>query len=268
MPYVPTGCLVHLEKQAKETVLNNIKAAASNLRGENLLSELRQLQTKINGNVGLQDILDYLNLDTPDKIYERGLPYELLEKSRGEASIAEASEKYNLNKGFQRLLLIDDANLLSNAKLLITTGSRKDIRTAALLQSILWGKKKPDDESLEAIQSYLFQRPALIRDLKELIDWILENKVTVPQNTLPDLTDSLNLHASYTREQIILSVGLGSFEKPRTSREGVLHVEDRKLDVFFADINKSEDDFSPTTMYEDYAITDRLFHWQSQSNTQ
>ena len=36
---------------------------------------------------------------------------------------------------------------------------------------------------------------------------------------------------------------------------------------FFADINKSESDFSPTTMYEDYAITDKLFHWQSQSNT-
>ena len=60
---------------------------------------------------------------------------------------------------------------------------------------------------------------------------------------------------------------MGSFESPRSSREGVLHVADRKLDVFFADINKSESDFSPTTMYEDYAITDRLFHWQSQSQT-
>jgi hypothetical protein len=84
---------------------------------------------------------------------------------------------------------------------------------------------------------------------------------------LKHFTGPLTLHASYTREQVLLALGLGSFEKPKSSREGVLHVPDRKLDVFFADINKSEADFSPTTMYEDYAITNRLFHWQSQSQT-
>ena len=70
-----------------------------------------------------------------------------------------------------------------------------------------------------------------------------------------------------SREQIVFSLGKGTFENPYPSREGVMHVSERKADVFFADINKSEADFSPTTMYEDYAITDRLFHWQSQSLT-
>ena len=32
-------------------------------------------------------------------------------------------------------------------------------------------------------------------------------------------------------------------------------------------LNKSERDFSPTTMYEDYPMSRELFHWQSQSNT-
>ena len=65
----------------------------------------------------------------------------------------------------------------------------------------------------------------------------------------------------------MLALGLGSFERPKLSLEGVLHIPERKIDIFFADINKSEADFSPTTMYEDYALTDRLFHWQSQSGT-
>jgi len=30
-------------------------------------------------------------------------------------------------------------------------------------------------------------------------------------------------------------------------------------------LNKSEKDFSPSTLYEDYAINEKLFHWQSQS---
>ena len=32
-------------------------------------------------------------------------------------------------------------------------------------------------------------------------------------------------------------------------------------------MNKSDKDYSPTTMYNDYAINDELFHWQSQSTT-
>ena len=32
-------------------------------------------------------------------------------------------------------------------------------------------------------------------------------------------------------------------------------------------INKSDKDYSPTTMYDDYFISDELFHWQSQSTT-
>ena len=32
-------------------------------------------------------------------------------------------------------------------------------------------------------------------------------------------------------------------------------------------LHKSEADYSPTTMYQDYAISPDLFHWESQSGT-
>ncbi len=32
-------------------------------------------------------------------------------------------------------------------------------------------------------------------------------------------------------------------------------------------LNKSEKDYSPSTMYQDYSISEELFHWQSQSRT-
>jgi hypothetical protein len=35
--------------------------------------------------------------------------------------------------------------------------------------------------------------------------------------------------------------------------------------VFFVDLHKAERDYSPTTMYRDYAISRDLFHWESQS---
>ena len=267
MPYMPAGCLVQLEKQAKKTVLDNIKAATASLRGEGLLSELRQLQTVTGGDVSLQQMIDCLHLDTPDEIYKRGFPHALLANARGEAVDTELTDLYKLNNGFRRLLLMNDAHLITDTKRLIETGTSEGKRTKELLNCVLWGGNKPDEGKLDQAHDYITLRPGLLHDLTELLDWLLTHQIPLPKQLFENHTESLNLHASYTREQILLSLGLGTFEEPRNSREGVLQVADRKLDVFFADINKSESDFSPTTMYEDYAITDKLFHWQSQSQT-
>ncbi|MDO9035592.1 MAG: DUF3427 domain-containing protein, partial [Methanoregula sp.] len=77
------------------------------------------------------------------------------------------------------------------------------------------------------------------------------------------------MHCTYSRDQIF--AGLGHWTLSRVSvagkREGVLYLRERNLDVFFITLNKSEKHFSPSTMYNDYAISERLFHWQSQSTT-
>jgi len=39
------------------------------------------------------------------------------------------------------------------------------------------------------------------------------------------------------------------------------------MSTFILPSNKSDKDYSPTTMYHDYSINERLFHWQSQSTT-
>lgn len=57
------------------------------------------------------------------------------------------------------------------------------------------------------------------------------------------------------------------FMKPATVREGVKWLPDKQLDVFFVTLNKADKDYSPTTMYNDYSISESLFHWQSQSTT-
>lgn len=37
-------------------------------------------------------------------------------------------------------------------------------------------------------------------------------------------------------------------------------------ELLFINLIKSEENFSPTTMYDDYAIDEKLFHWQSQNS--
>ena len=38
-------------------------------------------------------------------------------------------------------------------------------------------------------------------------------------------------------------------------------------DLFFVTLEKSERDYSPSTLYKDYAISPTDFHWESQSGT-
>ena len=70
--------------------------------------------------------------------------------------------------------------------------------------------------------------------------------------------------SSYTRDQILVAM---DYMKPSIVREGVKYLPDKNIDVFFITLNKSDKDYSPTTMYNDYSINDNLFHWQSQSTT-
>ena len=267
MPYLPAGCFLHLEKQAKEHVLQNIRSATANLRGERLLSELRQLRREIEGSISLQQMIDYLNIDSPDEIYRRGLPHQLLAEAEGkpQANLMELNDQ--LSKGFRRLALMDDTSLIADARRLVATGNSNSPFTQILLHSLLWGTNRPGEGTLDYAQRFITSHQGVAHDVAELLDWLLKTRTPLPNKVFEQQTGPLTLHASYSREQITHALQLGSFESPISSREGILHVPSRKLDLFFADINKTEADFSPTTMYEDYAITDDLFHWQSQSQT-
>ena len=74
----------------------------------------------------------------------------------------------------------------------------------------------------------------------------------------------LDLHCTYTRDQILIAM---DYMTPKNVREGVKWLPDKQVDVFFITLNKADKDYSPTTMYNDYSINERLFHWQSQSTT-
>ncbi len=56
-------------------------------------------------------------------------------------------------------------------------------------------------------------------------------------------------------------------DSPENMREGVKYIPKWKIDLLFVTLNKKEEDYTPTTLYEDYSINDTLFHWQSQSTT-
>jgi hypothetical protein len=77
----------------------------------------------------------------------------------------------------------------------------------------------------------------------------------------------LDLHCAYSRDRVLSAVGRYSLASKSIMHEGVLYLPKLRTDLLFVDLFKDEKGFSPSTMYQDYAISLSLFHWQSQNTT-
>jgi hypothetical protein len=66
---------------------------------------------------------------------------------------------------------------------------------------------------------------------------------------------------------VFAAFGLLNDTRTFPGREGVFFDEVTQCDVFFITLKKSERLFSPTTRYNDYAISPLEFHWECQSLT-
>lgn len=114
-----------------------------------------------------------------------------------------------------------------------------------------------------------------VKPLAEEVNEVLEMQygrvdVIPVQEKLP-YTCALDVYSTYTRNQILAALGYG---KPGSVREGVRYLTSGNsdvvtvgTDVLLITLNKTEKEFSQTTLYEDYAIDKNLFHWQSQNKT-
>jgi len=129
-------------------------------------------------------------------------------------------------------------------------------------------KKEPVKEGLSTVKDALksvFENERMRQEILDLLQFNYNSIKTLEIENDFDFVTPLTVHSTYSREQIMAALGYFNEEKCPAFREGVIHLKDKKIDVFFSTINKSEKDFSPSTMYENYAINERRFHWQSQS---
>lgn len=133
-----------------------------------------------------------------------------------------------------------------------------------MLHFDLWGGRRgfPD---LASAYAALWPHEAVRAELCELLG-VLDARSEIlarPAGIAPIVP--LWTHASYTRDEVLGAYDFGSAAGPRQLREGVLAIPAAETDVFFITLHKAERDYSPTTMYRDYAISRDLFHWESQA---
>ncbi len=130
----------------------------------------------------------------------------------------------------------------------------------------VWGQPSEGWDDTLRIEnlSTLAQNPRMLQELFSLLNYQFQHIDFIDEPVMFGFDCPLDLHCTYSRDQLLTALG---YSRPSTIREGVKWLEDKKLDVFMVTLNKSDKDYSPTTMYNDYSISESLFHWQSQSTT-
>ena len=267
-PWLPAGCLVRLDEHASEVVLANIRDTLAQRRPQ-LIKQLGGLRQENDGAISLAQMLDWLHLDDPDLVLKHGLPSSLIAEAAGRKESGLGNYEKGLALGLRQLLVSDDRDILVALQTALKSEqplAESERERVLLALALVWGKQRPEGGWQEALR-FIQAHAGLRQDLLDVLQWRLDHLLPVQPRRFPALTGQLALHACYSREQIMLALGKGDFAAPFAHREGVLHVAERNTDIFFVTINKSDKDFSPTTLYEDYALNQELFHWQSQSTT-
>jgi superfamily II DNA or RNA helicase/HKD family nuclease len=273
--HLPAGCTILMERVARQHVLENIRQSLRQTR-PGLVRDLGELAAALGRRPTLGEFLERLQIE-PEELYRRSVGFSRLCTEAGLAGAFSDPDEAPLTKGLRRLAHIADAEQIQCLGRWLDPARTArplpdapldtvDERRLLMLDVSLWGRDSWPSSAAEGL-GRLDANPTLRDELLQLLAHRLGAVDSVaPRLRLP-FACPLTLHAPYTRDEVLVALGHWTRAHRKEFREGVLHLPDLKADVFFFTLNKTEAHFSPTTMYQDYAVNERLFHWQSQSTT-
>lgn len=276
-PNLPGGIGVILDEVAQQSVISNIKGQITNR-----LASLK-LDAEEEKTIDFSTFLLRTKRQASE-VLEKTSWLELLVQSGLVEASALTKADVKLAKSASRLLGVNDKvrcesymNFLNG-----NLGNSSDLSTQRLKNMLFWqlmpDAKLPDgsdapsvDEGLTAILKYKWGISELISILEiqrtgslDLVSPIVFRKEQIP----------LFAHGTYSRDELLAAVGwagfAGSFglsktRKSRGHQTGVEYLEELDLDLFFVNLVKDEKKFSESTRYNDYALNNRTFVWQTQN---
>jgi superfamily II DNA or RNA helicase/HKD family nuclease len=263
-PYLPVGCHISLDRQVEAVVLNNVRRQLR-VTKRSLVAELQQLRVQL-GDVGLSTFLDETGVELAD-VYKASVGgWTRLQREAGAPLPAAGPDEATLGKRIGALTHLDDPERLellaqlTRQELHVVSLDERQRRLVTMLVAALVGEKDAL-EDLGAGVERVRAHPALLRELAELAA-LLEDRAPHLPTVLSDLPEvPLQVHATYTRNEIAEAFGL----KGAGWITGVRYDEATNTDLLLVTLNKSEEHYTPTTMYRDYVISRDRFHWESQS---
>lgn len=265
-PFLPSGCEIVLDPVAQRTVLESVRRCLD-VRQSELVAELRAQPT--------DDLATWLELSgrALGDVLRRG-SWTTLRRKAGLATLAAGPREDQLLKRVAGLAHVDDGERAVAYDRLLTGPTdyaalpQRQQRYARMLFFTLWpggGGHASYQDGFDVLHSH----EALRDELRQVVALGLAHADHVSRPLESGMEEvPLATHARYSREELLAAVDYASLRRlPASMREGVAFAEPSQTDVLLFSIDKTESDYSPTTMYRDHALTPDLFHWESQSTT-
>lgn len=264
--FLPSGSELVLDAVAKQVVLDNVR--------RQLRLNKRELVREVGayGDLALADWLETSGHDLADVV--RTGSWTGLRRSAGLPTPPAGPSEEELLKRTAAFAHVDDPErALLYTRLLsgpfqYQALSDRERRFARMVFFSLW----PDGGGFPDYQpgfDLLHQHPAVLDELRQLVALGLSRAEHVSGPLEAGMQQvTLRTAAHYSREEVLAAIDYAHLQRtPRSFMTGVVWSQSMQTDAFFVTLRKSELDYSPTTMYRDYAISPELFHWESQNAT-
>lgn len=268
-PYLPSGCQIVMDRTSQQRVLDSLRRQIGG-RWNDIVAELRSI-----GDVSLSDFLDQSELALDDIIGRPGRSWTRARREAGFDAPPPGPREDELLKRVKAFAHVDDAwraqayeRLLSDQAAPYDDLSNEEQRWARMAYFSIWPSPRAWSwygAGWEALQD----EPAVRAEMIEVIRLGLTRAQHRSRPLAANLAATgLQSHARYTREELAAALDYATLQRsPNILRQGVFYSPEFKTDALLVTLQKAEKDYSPTTMYRDYAISPDLFHWESQSQT-
>lgn len=268
---LPRGCTITMDKLAREYIISNIKSAIFNLN--RLKQEVRQFRVNNDIALNLPNFLAQFDLDIRVVYKTRCWSALLRESGMLNYPVDEFTKVFE--KNMSRLIHINSVRYLGFISKLMDNNfeyehTPQNNTFALMLYYDLYAKSIDNfgfediDEGLKTFGSY----PLFVDELHQIVQYLSQHLV-ISTKPIAELGENnvLDLFGCYTREEQLAIFGRRTAEKAGAiPQSGCLNLDDINTELLWVTLNKSDKDFSPSTQYEDYAINEALFNWQTQNN--
>lgn len=270
-PHLPLGCSIILEQKAKKIILDNIQNATS-LSKSQLIAKILNFKHQTILPLTLKNFIKFYNIPL-QIIYKRGGWKRLCQMAglipelelKNEMQIYRAINKKWLS--CQSYSYFDFIRQVAKKQFQIELANMSTIerQMGLMLHYDVWQESGSFSNLEQSIREIGANRE-LNTEVAELMDILIDQINYMESDIVLPFAQPLKIHSRYTREQILAAFGFSTFKVKSSIREGVAVLRDKNVELLFITLNKSDKDFSPTTLYEDFAISQTLFHWQSQNS--
>lgn len=266
--YLPKGCYIKLEKQAREYVLRSLKDLNTN---KNTLVEIiRNFENNTGKKLTLENFLNESEIKIED-FYKSKRTFSRLCAIAGVLPNFEMYNEDYISSRIPYLLSMDSPKLLKFSIEYLDTFKKQLTHEEIILKNMLYytfytgipqkyGFNTEEDALKKIVENRYFKAEILT-----ILNYLYNNLNCVPIKNSYDFECPLEVHCSYTLSQILAGLEYYTENKYTPMLSGVWYFKEKNIDAFFVTLYKTDKDFSEETLYDDYAISDTLFHWQSQN---